>query len=110
MIFCFVVIDLKTGKLTYQDTGQIDFYARYFDKHIKQADGNPAIGIVLCSEKNDAMVKYSVLADNGRLFASQYMTWLPTEEELKKELERELLLVERSLKKNDETSPVLPDT
>jgi hypothetical protein len=61
---CFVVIDLKTGKLNYQDIGQIDFYVRYFEDNIKQADDNPTIGIVLCSEKNDAMVKYSVLSDN----------------------------------------------
>jgi predicted nuclease of restriction endonuclease-like (RecB) superfamily len=94
---CFVVIDLKTGKLTYQDIGQIDFYVRYFEENIKQSDDNPTIGIVLCSEKNDAMVKYSALADNDRLFASKYMTWLPTEDELKKELERERLMIERTL-------------
>ncbi|MDR1444708.1 MAG: PDDEXK nuclease domain-containing protein [Treponema sp.] len=94
---CFVVIDLKTGKLTYQDIGQIDFYVRYFEENIKQIDDNPTIGIVLCSEKNDTMVKYSVLADNDRLFASKYMTWLPTEDELKKELERGRLMAERTL-------------
>jgi predicted nuclease of restriction endonuclease-like (RecB) superfamily len=98
---CFVVIDLKTGKLTYQDIGQIDFYVRYFEENIKQPDDNPTIGIVLCSEKNDAMVKYSVLAGNDRLFASKYMLYLPTEEELKKELERERLLVERTLGENN---------
>ncbi|MDR1105283.1 MAG: PDDEXK nuclease domain-containing protein [Treponema sp.] len=95
---CFVVIDLKTGKLTYQDIGQIDFYVRYFEENIKQPDDNPTIGIVLCSEKNDAMVKYSVLADNNRLFASKYMLYLPTEEELKKELERERQIIESSLR------------
>ncbi|MDR1286300.1 MAG: PDDEXK nuclease domain-containing protein [Treponema sp.] len=95
---CFVVIDLKTGKLTYQDIGQIDFYVRYFEENIKQPDDNPTIGIVLCSEKNDAMVKYSVFADNDRLFASKYMLYLPTEEELKKELERERQIIESSLR------------
>jgi predicted nuclease of restriction endonuclease-like (RecB) superfamily len=94
---CFVVIDLKTGKLTYQDIGQIDFYVRYFEENIKQKDDNPTIGIVLCSEKNDAMAKYSVLADNDHLFASKYMTYLPTEEELKQELERERTIVESML-------------
>jgi predicted nuclease of restriction endonuclease-like (RecB) superfamily len=97
---CFVVIDLKTGKLTYQDIGQIDFYVRYFEEIIKQKDDNPTIGIVLCSEKNDAMAKYSVLSDNDRLFASKYMTYLPTEEELKQELERERIIIERSLGEN----------
>ncbi|MDR1317295.1 MAG: PDDEXK nuclease domain-containing protein [Spirochaetales bacterium] len=91
---CFVVIDLKTGKLNYQDIGQIDFYVRYFEENIKRADDNPTIGIVLCSEKNDTMVKYSVLSDNDHLFASKYMLYLPTEEELKKELERERKLIE----------------
>jgi predicted nuclease of restriction endonuclease-like (RecB) superfamily len=98
---CFVVIDLKTGKLSYQDIGQIDFYVRYFEDNIKQADDNPTIGIVLCSEKNDVMVKYSVLSDNDRLFASKYMLYLPTEEELKKELERERLLIERKLREEN---------
>jgi predicted nuclease of restriction endonuclease-like (RecB) superfamily len=94
---CFVVIDIKTGKLTYQDIGQIDFYVRYFEDNIKQKDDNPTIGIVLCSEKKYAMAKYSVLADNDHLFASKYMTYLPTEEELKQELERERIIIERTL-------------
>jgi len=94
LLKCFVVIDLKTGKLTYQDIGQIDFYVRYYNENIKQADDNPTIGIILCSEKNDTMVKYSVLSENDRLFASKYMLYLPTEEELKRELERERLLIE----------------
>jgi predicted nuclease of restriction endonuclease-like (RecB) superfamily len=94
---CFVVIDLKTGKLNYQDIGQIDFYVRYFEENIKQAGDNPTIGIVLCSEKNDTMVKYSVLSDNDHLFASKYMLYLPTEEELRKELERERKLIEMQM-------------
>jgi predicted nuclease of restriction endonuclease-like (RecB) superfamily len=97
LLKCFVVIDLKTGKLTYQDIGQIDFYVRYFEENIKQDNDNPTIGIILCSEKNDVMVKYSVLSDNKRLFASKYMLYLPTEEELKRELERERLLIEKKL-------------
>lgn len=86
---CFVLIDLKTGKLSYQDIGQIDFYVRYFEDQVKTPEDNPTIGIVLCSDKNDTMVKYSVLSDNDRLFASKYMPYLPTEEELKKELKQE---------------------
>jgi hypothetical protein len=73
-------------------------YVRYFEENIKQADDNPTIGIVLCSEKNDVMVKYSVLSDNKNLFASKYMLYLPTEEELKKELERERKLIEEEIR------------
>ena len=92
---CFVLIDLKTGKLTYQDIGQIDFYVRYFDDKIKLPEDNPTIGIILCADKNDAMVKYSVLSDKENLFASKYMSYLPTEEELTRELKRERELIER---------------
>jgi predicted nuclease of restriction endonuclease-like (RecB) superfamily len=92
---CFVVIDLKAGKLTYQDVGQIDFYVRYFEDNVKLPEDNPTIGIILCADKNDTMAKYSVLADNERLFASKYKLYLPTEEELRQELERERDLLER---------------
>lgn len=91
---CFVLIDLKTGKLTHQDIGQMDFYVRYFEKEIKQEGDNPTIGIMLCADKNDAMVKYSILGEDKKLFASKYMLYLPTEEELKKELIREKNQVE----------------
>jgi predicted nuclease of restriction endonuclease-like (RecB) superfamily len=94
---CFVVIDLKTGKLNYQDIGQIDFYVRYFEDKIKQPDDNPTIGIILCSDKNDTMVKYSVLEDNKQLFTSKYMLYIPTEEELKRELTRERRIIEQKL-------------
>lgn len=94
---CFVLIDLKTGKLSYQDIGQIDFYVRYFEQEIKAPEDNPTIGIVLCSDKNDTMVKYSVLSDNNHLFASKYMLYMPSEEELKKELERERRIIEESI-------------
>lgn len=93
-----MLIDLKTTKLSYQDIGQIDFYVRYFEEQIKAPEDNPTIGIVLCSDKNDAMVKYSVLSENDRLFASKYMLYLPTEEELKEELQRERRRLEDSLK------------
>jgi hypothetical protein len=73
----------------------------WFFFKIKQVDDNPTIGIVLCSEKNDTMVKYSVLSDNDRLFSAKYMTWLPTEKELRKEFERERLMIERTLGEND---------
>ncbi|MDR0528921.1 MAG: PDDEXK nuclease domain-containing protein [Zoogloeaceae bacterium] len=94
---CFVVIDLKTGKLTYQDVGQIDFYVRLFDEKIKQADDNPTIGIVLVTDKDESIAKYSVLAENEKLFASKYKLYLPTEEELRLELQRERELIEREI-------------
>jgi predicted nuclease of restriction endonuclease-like (RecB) superfamily len=98
---CFVLIDMKMGKLTYQDIGQIDFYVRYFEDKIKPQGDNPTIGIVLCTDKNDTMAKYSVLAENENLFASKYMLYLPTEEELKRELERERELLERQIDEED---------
>ena len=97
---CFVVIDLKAGKLTYQDVGQIDFYVRLFDEKIKQADDNPTIGIVLVSDKDESIVKYSVLADKENLLASKYRLYLPSEEELKAELERDRWLIVREIEEN----------
>jgi predicted nuclease of restriction endonuclease-like (RecB) superfamily len=94
---CFVVIDLKTGSLTYQDVGQLDFYVRLFNDKIKQADDNPTIGIILCTGKDESIAKYSVLADNENLFASKYKLYLPTEEELQTELQREREEIERRL-------------
>jgi len=94
---CFVLIDLKTGKLTHQDIGQIDFYVRYFEKELKSEGDNSTIGIVLCSDKNDTMVKYSVLEENANLFASKYMMYIPSEEELKKEITRERKLIEQNM-------------
>jgi len=80
---CFVVIDLKVDKLTHQDIGQLDFYVRYFDDKIRQEGDNPTIGLILCADKNESIAKYSVLNDNENLFASKYLTYLPTEQELK---------------------------
>jgi len=97
---CFVVIDLKAGKLTYQDIGQIDFYVRLFDDKIKQTDDNPTIGIILCADKDDTVVKYSVLSDKENLFTSKYKLYLPSEEELKAELQREREIIERQIGAN----------
>jgi predicted nuclease of restriction endonuclease-like (RecB) superfamily len=101
LLKCFVVIDLKTGKLSYQDIGQIDFYVRYFNDQIKRPEDNPTLGIVLCADKNETMAKYSILSDKDNLFASKYILFIPTEEDLKKELERERLLIESGFKEND---------
>lgn len=92
---CFVLIDLKTGELTHQDIGQMDMYVRLFEDTVKGADDNPTVGIILCTEKDHTVVKYSVLNENRQLFASKYMLYLPTEDALREELERERALVVR---------------
>jgi len=99
---CFVVIDLKTERLTYQDIGQIDFYVRLFDDKIKEFDDNPTIGIILCADKDESVVKYSVISDKDNLFASKYILYMPTEEELKHEIEREREMLERQKKLESE--------
>jgi predicted nuclease of restriction endonuclease-like (RecB) superfamily len=98
LLKCFVLFDLKTGKLTHQDTGQMDMYIRMFDDLKKQDDDNPTIGIILCTEKDETVVKYSILNDSKQLFATKYMLYLPTEEELIAEIEREKRLIETQLK------------
>lgn len=89
---CFVVIDLKTKKLTHQDIGQMDMYVRMFDDLKRRGDDNPTIGIIFCTDKDETIVKYSVLHESQQIFASKYMTVLPTVEELQKELERNQLI------------------
>lgn len=89
LLKCFVLIDLKAGKLTHQHVGQMDMYRRMFDDLKKPEGDNPTIGIILCTEKSETVVKYSVINDNPRLFATKYMPYLPTEEELIAEIERE---------------------
>ncbi|HCA00877.1 MAG TPA: DUF1016 domain-containing protein [Halomonas campaniensis] len=86
---CFLLVDLKLGKLRHQDIGQMDTYVRLYDEQRKGSDDNPTIGLVLCSEKSEAIVKYSVLAEQKQLFAAKYLPYLPSEDELKRELERE---------------------
>ena len=84
---CFVLIDLKTTKITHQDVGQMDMYIRMYDELKKSSDDNPTLGIVLCSETDEDIAKYSVLHENEQLFASKYKLYLPTEEELRAEIE-----------------------
>lgn len=89
LLKCFVIIDLKTEKLRHQDIGQMDMYVRMFDE-LKRGEGdNPTLGIILCADKDETMVKYSVLKENKQLFASKYKTVLPTEKELIGFIERE---------------------
>lgn len=87
---CFVLIDLKRGKLTHQDIGQMDTYIRIYEDKVRQADDNPTIGLILCAEKNAAIAKYSMLADCEHLFAAKYQLVLPKAEELERELLKEL--------------------
>jgi predicted nuclease of restriction endonuclease-like (RecB) superfamily len=82
LLKCFVLIDLKLGKLTHQDIGQMDTYVRMYEERFRGADDNPTLGLILCSERNEAIAKYSVLAESQQIFASKYRLVLPTEEEL----------------------------
>ena len=99
LLKCFVLIDLKTGRLTHQDIGQMDMYVRLFEDKVKPEGNNPTIGIVLCSEKDEIIVKYSVMEGNKKLFASKYKLYLPTERELAEELDREKQAVKLISKK-----------
>jgi predicted nuclease of restriction endonuclease-like (RecB) superfamily len=91
---CFLVIDLKTTPLSHEDIGQIDMYVRYFEDKVRQENDNPTIGLILCTEKNHTIVKYSLLNDSKQIFASRYKLYLPSEEELRREIEREKEMVE----------------
>ena len=100
---CYVLIDLKLGKLTHQDVGQMDSYVRIYDEQGRTEGDNPTIGLILCSEKSETIARYSVLQDSRQLFASKYRLHLPTEEELRRELERERRLIEeRAERREDE--------
>ena len=84
---CFVLIDLKTSRITHQDVGQMDMYVRMFDERKRSEGDNPTIGILLCSETSEDIARYSVLHDSKQLFASKYLTYLPTKDELRREIE-----------------------
>lgn len=89
LLKCFVLIDLKTTPITHQDVGQMDMYIRMYDERVRGDGDNPSIGILLCSETDDDIARYSVLHDNAQLYASKYMLYMPTEEELRNEIERQ---------------------
>ena len=91
---CFVLIELKVGKLSHQDVGQLDMYVRVFDEQLRQSGDSPTIGLILCSERNEAVARYSLLAGSEQIFASRYQPWLPTEAELQAELTRDRALLE----------------
>jgi len=93
LLKCFVLIDLKTSELTHQDIGQMDMYVRMFDD-LKRGEGdNPTLGIILCADKDDTIVHYSVMKESLQLFASKYRLVLPSEEELRAELTRQRILI-----------------
>ena len=91
---CYVLVDLKIGKLTHQDIGQMQMYVNYYDRELKESHDNPTVGLILCEYKKEAVVRYTLSQDNKQIFASRYKLYLPTEKELVRELKRERLLVE----------------
>lgn len=99
LLRCFVLIDLKTRKLTHQDIGQMQMYVNHYDRHEKQPDENPTIGILLCTSKNDTAVRLALPEDNKTIIASQYALYLPTEQQLRDEIEK----VKRLAHNNDTT-------
>lgn len=98
---CFVIVELKTNKITHQDIGQLDMYVRMYDNLERRPDDNPTIGILLCTETDRTIAKYSVLNENQQLFATKYLNYLPTEEELVAEIEREKLIIKQRLNKDE---------
>ena len=87
---CFVLIDLKIGELKHQDLGQMQMYVHYYDREVRSAEDNPTIGLILCTDKNDAVIRYVLDEENQQIFASRYKLELPDEEELATELRREI--------------------
>jgi len=103
LLKCFVLVDLKLGRLTHQDVGQMDMYVRMFDE-LKRSEGdNPTVGLILCAERDEVVARYSVLNEGKQLFASRYMTVLPSEEALRAEIERETQRVRSSKPDNKDT-------
>lgn len=102
LLKCFVLFDLKSGELTHQDIGQMDMYVRMYDDLKRGPEDNPTVGIILCATKDASVVRYSVLHENEQLFASKYRLVLPTEEELRAELERDRALLENAREASDD--------
>ena len=90
LLQCFVIIEIKTNKLTHQDIGQLQMYVNYYDRYEKQAFENPTIGILLCTDKNDAVVKITLPQDNNTIIASKYQLYLPSEQQLIDEVKKEI--------------------
>ena len=103
---CFVLIDLKTGKITHQDVGQMDMYIRMYDELKRNEGDNPTLGIVLCSETDEDIARYSVMHGSEQLFASKYKLYLPTEEELRAEIEAQKAIFYLQQKENSESNKI----
>lgn len=103
------LIDLKLGRLTHQDVGQMDSYVRLFDAHERTPGDGPTIGLILCAEENHTIARYSVLSEHKQLFAAKYLTHLPTEEELRRELDRDRRLAEASVEASHAEEPTKPE-
>ncbi len=103
LLKCFVLFDLKSGKLTHQDIGQMDMYVRMYDDIKRGPDDNPTVGVILCARKDASVVRYSVLHENEQLFASKYKLVLPSEEEFRLELDRERQMIEIASKVQGKT-------
>ncbi len=97
LLKCFVLIDLKINKLTHRDVGQMDGYVRLFEDRFKVPGDNPTIGLILCADKSEAVAKYSILNESRQIFASEYLKYLPTEEQLKIEIQKERRLIEAAM-------------
>ncbi len=98
---CFVLIDLKTARITHQDIGQMDMYVRMYDDLRRSKDDNPTIGILLCSETSEDIARYSILHDSKQLFAAKYLTYLPSKEELRREIEMQKEIFRLQYEKNN---------
>jgi len=105
---CYLLVDLKLGKLTHQDVGQMDSYVRLFDARGRTSGDGPTIGLILCAEKNEAIARYSILSEHKQLFAAKYVTCLPSEEELRQELERDRRIAEAIVKAAREEKTAKP--
>lgn len=98
---CFVLVDLKTNRITHQDVGQIDMYVRMYDHKYLPQGHNPTIGILLCEETSSDLARFSILHDNDHLFAAKYLTYMPTPEELQREIERQKQIFTRQREQNE---------
>lgn len=109
LLKCYLLIDLKLGRLTHQDVGQMDSYVRMFDAHERTPGDGPTIGLILCAEENHTIARYSVLSEHKQLFAAKYLTHLPTEEELRRELDQDRRLAEASVEASHADEPTKPE-
>ena len=100
---CFLLVDLKSGRLNHQDIGQMEFYVRFFEDKIRQEGDNPTIGLILCTEKDNTIIKYSVLSEYNHIFASKYKLYMPDEKVLQEEIkrERDFFYIEQGLRRRD---------